>query len=101
MSKVKKIIARNSKELAEALGLSPVDAVEWGVRSLFNDKIISLVKEHEITHEELAKMVGTSRPRMTALLNRRRNDISTDLMLRVLAHLGCIPKISFKKAAGD
>ncbi len=100
MTKVKKIVARNSKELAEALGLSPVETVEWEVRSLLNDKIISLVDENEVTHEKLAKMVGTSRPRMTALLNRRRDDISTDLMLRVLAHLGCIPKISFKKAVG-
>lgn len=101
MGKFKKVVARNSKELAEVLGLSPVDAIEWEVRSLLNDKIVSLVEDKEITHEELAKRVGTSRPRVTALLNRRRSDISTDLMLRVLAHLGCIPKIMFKKAAGD
>lgn len=94
------VITRNAKELAQTLGLSPADAVEWEVRSALNDKIISLVSEARITHEELAQRVGSSRPRITALLNRRRGDISTDLMLRVLAHLGYVPKISFKKVAG-
>ena len=101
MKKSKMIVAHNSRELAEALDLSPADAVEWEVRSVLNNKIIQLVKDSEITHERLAKLVGTSRPRITALLNRRRNDISTDLMFRVLASLGYAPKISFKKVAGD
>ena len=101
MKKSKMIVAHNSRELAEVLDLSPADAVEWEVRSVLNEKIIQLVKASEITHERLAKLVGTSRPRITALLNRRRNDISTDLMFRVLASLGYAPKISFKKVAGE
>ena len=101
MKKSKMIVAHNSRELAEASDLSPADAVEWEVRSVLNEKIIQLVKKSEITHEHLAKLVGTSRPRITALLNKRRNDISTDLMFRVLACLGYTPKISFKKVVGE
>src|ERR1035437_6558458 len=101
MKKSKMIVARNSRELAEALDLSPADAVEWEARSVLNEKIIQLVRDSEITHAHLAKLVGTSRPRITALLNRRRGDISTDLLFRVLACLGYAPKISFKKVAGD
>ena len=100
MSKIKPVIAKNSQQLAEALGLSVADAVEWDFRSILNEKIISLVASLRITHNELAKRVGTSRTRITALLNRRRNDISTDLMLRVIASLGYLPKVSFKKVAG-
>lgn len=96
----KKTIAKNSFELAEILGLSPADAIEWEVRSVLNEKIISLAKNKGITHKELAEQVGTSRPRITALMNRRRGSISTDLMLRVLAHLGVMPKVSFRKLAG-
>jgi len=43
-------------------------------------------------------MAGISRPRITALLNRRRRDISTDLMFRVLASLGYSAKLSLKKS---
>jgi predicted XRE-type DNA-binding protein len=80
------------------LGLDPVESIEWSVRATLNDKIISVVKARRITHFELSAAVGTSRPRITALLNRRRSDISTDLMLRVLAHLGVVPKLTFRKA---
>jgi plasmid maintenance system antidote protein VapI len=58
-----------------------------------------LVKKINITHAELAKLVGSSRTRMTALLNRNTIDISTDLMLRVLAALGYKAKLRVVKAA--
>ena len=100
MKKSKMIVARKSSELAEALDLSPADVVEWEVRSILNEKSVQLVDESRITHVHLAKLAGTSRPRITALLNRRRRDISTDLMFRVLASLGYSAKLSFKKIAG-
>jgi predicted XRE-type DNA-binding protein len=99
MKKDKVVTAKNAYELADALGLEAADAVEWEVRSVLNDKIIDLVEKGNVTHVELAKLAGTSRPRVTALLNRRRDDISTDLMFRVLAALGYVPHISFRKLA--
>ncbi len=99
MKKNKVITAKNTYELANVLGLSPSDAVEWEVRSVLNEKIIELVKKTAVTHVELAKLAGTSRPRLTTLLNRRRDDISTDLMFRVLAALGYVPHLSFRKLA--
>jgi predicted XRE-type DNA-binding protein len=99
VKKNKVIIAKNAYELADVLALSPADVVEWEVRSVLNEKIIELVEKSGLTHAELAKLAGTSRPRITALLNHRRNDISTDLMFRVLAALGYIPHLSFRKLA--
>lgn len=87
--------------MASALELSPSDAVEWEVRSVLNEKLIKLVETVGITHAELAKLAETSRPRITALLNRRRDDISTDLMFRVLAALGYVPHLSFRKLAAS
>lgn len=37
-------------ELAEALSLTPADAVEIEVRSVLNDKVIGMVKKHHLTH---------------------------------------------------
>ena len=99
MKKVKPVVARNAKELAKALGLTPADAVEFEIRSALNDKIIEVVNEHGFTHAQVAKLAHTSRTRVTAILNRNTHDISTDLMLRVLGSLGVQARLQFMKAA--
>ena len=99
MRKVKPVVARNARELAKALGLTPADGFEIEFRSDLNDKIIEVVLERELTHAQVAKLAHTSRTRVTAILNRNTQDISTDLMLRVLASLGVRARLQFKKAA--
>ena len=49
-----------------------------------------------LTHSDVARLAHTSRTRVTAILNRNTHDISTDLMLRVLASLGVQAKLQFK-----
>lgn len=99
MKKTKAIETKNSQELAKFLGLSPADGVEIEVRSDLNSKIIEVVKAKGLTHAEVAKLAHTSRTRITALLNRNTVEISTDLMLRVLASLGYKAKVTFSKAS--
>ena len=98
MKKVKPVVARNARELAKALGLTPADGVEIEIRSDLNDKIIEVVNKRGLTHSQVAKLAHTSRTRVTAILNRNTHDISTDLMLRILASLGVQAKLQFKKA---
>lgn len=93
----KHIAVRGTGELAEALGLSAADAIEMNVRRQINDKIVRAVKESGLTHEAVAKAAGTSRTRVTAILNRNTAQVSTDLMLRVLAALGYRTKVSFAR----
>lgn len=97
--KLKKVKSRSAFELAKLLGLSPADGLEIEIRSDLNDKIIEVVKHKGLTHEQVAKLAHTSRTRITALLNRNTHDISTDLMLRIIASLGVKAKIQFKAAA--
>ncbi len=97
MRKVKTVIARNAGELARAMGLSALDAAEMQVRRQINDKIIQAVRASGLTHVQLAKAAGTSRARLTAILNRNRAHVSTDLMLRILAALGYDAKIAFTR----
>lgn len=99
MKKSKTIIARNAAELADALGLSPADGLEIEIRSDLNDKIIEVVEKKGLTHAQVAKLAKTSRTRVTAILNRNTFEISTDLMLRILAALGVHAKLQFKSAA--
>ncbi len=97
MNKVKPVVVRNARELARALGLSESDAVEMEVRARINDKIIDAVAKSGLTHAAVAKAAGTSRSRLTALLNHDRTHVSTDLMLRILAALGYRTKVSFQR----
>lgn len=99
MKKVKPAVARNARELAAVLGLTPADGLEIEIRSDLNDKIIEVVKTKGLTHDQVARLAHTSRTRVTAILNRNTRDISTDLMLRVLASLGVQAKLQFKSAA--
>lgn len=99
MKKSKSYVARNSEELAQALGLLPEDAVEMEVRSDLNDMIIKAVEQKRLTHAAVAKLAKTSRTRVTAILNRNTHEVSTDLMLRILACLGYRAKIKFYPAA--
>ena len=99
MAKSKVIVAKNSAELADALGLTPADGMEIEFRSQINAKIVALVKKRGLTHAQVAELARTSRTRITALLNLNSNDISTDLMLRVLGVLGVVAKVSFAKVA--
>ena len=95
----KTTIARDARQLAEVLGLTPADAVEMEVRSALNDKIVEIVRRLALTHAQVAKLSGTSRTRITAIMNRNTQDVSMDLLLRILARLGYRAKISFSKAA--
>jgi predicted XRE-type DNA-binding protein len=99
MKKVRAAVARNAQELAKVLGLTPADGMEIEFRSDLNDKIIEVVSKKGLTHADVAKLARTSRTRITAILNRNTQDISTDFMLRVLASLGVQAKLQFKTAA--
>jgi predicted XRE-type DNA-binding protein len=97
MKKAKLIIARNTAELAEAIGLSPADAVNIEIRRKINEKIIQTVASSGLTHAEAAKLARTSRSRLTALLNRNTASVSTDLMLKILLALGYRATIKFSR----
>lgn len=97
MKKAKTIVTRNAEELARALGLSPADAVEMEFRVRLNDKIVEAVTRSGMTHAQVAKAAGTSRTRLTAILNRNTGHVSTDLMLRILASLGYRAKVTFTR----
>ena len=99
MNTVKAVVAKDAAELAEILGLTPADGAEIQLRSDLNDAIIEAVQKSGLTHQQVAKLARTSRSRMTAILNRNTKDVSTDLMLRIMASLGYRAKLAFSRAA--
>ena len=88
MPKVKPVWARTPEALAEALGLPPAEAREWQVRQRLLKRLKEIVRKRRLTHAAIAERAGTSRTRVTAILNDRVDDVSSDLLIRILGSLG-------------
>jgi predicted XRE-type DNA-binding protein len=99
MSKNKTLVARNSKELADVLGLTEADRAALEIQLELAEQIGLEVRRGGMTHAQLAELAGASRPRVTAILNGNLDGVSTDLLLRILAALGVRVRLRFQRAA--
>jgi predicted XRE-type DNA-binding protein len=97
MPKLKPIVAATPEALAGAMGLSPTEAREWQVQHALLTRLKEIVQQQELTHAEIARRSGTSRTRVTAILNDDLKHVSTDLLIRILASLGYRVKVSVIK----
>lgn len=88
-------VAKTVEELAKILDLSIEDTIEMELRSELNAKIIAVVKKRKLTHVTVARLANTSRTRVTALLNCNTHNISTSLMIRILAALGIRTRLTY------
>ena len=98
MSTRKSIVVRTSDELAGVLGLPEARGSEIEARVALVEQIISIVEKTKLTHAQLARAAGTSRSRLTAILNHDTRQVSTDLLLRIAATLGYRARITLVRA---
>jgi predicted XRE-type DNA-binding protein len=94
MRRIKPIIANTPEDLAGAMGLSAAAAKEWRVQHVLLKRLKAIVRNQKVTHAEIARKAGTSRTRVTAILNDDLEHISTDLLIRILGSLGYQVKVS-------
>ena len=99
MPKMKPIVAATPEALAGALGLSSTEVKEWQVQHALVMRLQEIAREHRFTHAEIARRSGTSRTRVTAILNDQIDDVSSDLLIRILAALGYRVSVSVTKIA--
>jgi predicted XRE-type DNA-binding protein len=90
-------IARNSQELARALGLPPAQGAQIELRAALCGKLIAIAESKKLTHAQIARAAETSRSRITAILNRNLHGVSTDLLLRIVSSLGYRARINLTK----
>jgi predicted XRE-type DNA-binding protein len=98
MSKIKPVIAKTPEDLARILGLSGAVAKEWQVQFALLKRLKEIVQREKMTHAQIAARAGTSRTRITAILNDDLEHVSTDLLIRILASLGYRVKVSVTRA---
>jgi predicted XRE-type DNA-binding protein len=94
MPKIKPIVARTPEDLADALGLPRVAAKEWQFQHVLLARLKEITRRQKITHSEIARRAGTSRTRVTSILNDDLQHVSSDLLIRILASLGYHVKVS-------
>jgi predicted XRE-type DNA-binding protein len=85
------------QDLERALDLSPADGAEIETRCALCDQLIAAVEREGLTHAQVARAAGTSRTRVTAILNHNLQGVSTDLMLRILGAVGYRARITLTK----
>lgn len=88
MSRVKPLVAGTPEALAETLGLPLADAKEWQVQYALLKHLKDIVRKRRLTHAVIAERAGTSRTRVTAILNDKLENVSSDLLIRILGSLG-------------
>jgi predicted XRE-type DNA-binding protein len=98
MAKSKTVVAKNALELTKVLGLKAADAYEWEVQANLLTKLREVVTKSKLTHEQVAKKAGTSRTRITSILNANLDHVSTDLLIRILGSLGYEVNVSVSRA---
>ncbi len=98
MSKTKPIVAKTPEDLAKIMGLPAALAKEWRVQHVLLSRLKEIVRREKMTHAQIAAKAGTSRTRITAILNDDLEHVSTDLLIRILASLGYRVKVSVTRA---
>jgi predicted XRE-type DNA-binding protein len=98
MPKIKPVVAGTPEELAATLGLPAAAAREWQIQHVLVKRLKEVARRQKITHAEIARRAGTSRTRVTAILNDDLDHVSSDLLIRILASLGYRVKVSVVKA---
>lgn len=80
-------ISKNVKELAADLGLNNAEALVMELKSqLYKQAAKSIVKS-KLTHEDIAKKIGTSRSRITRIANMGENSLSLELLIKIIVTL--------------
>jgi predicted XRE-type DNA-binding protein len=98
MPKIKPVIAGTPEDIADALGLPRVAAEQWQFQHVLLARLKEVVRRQKLTHLEIAKLAGTSRTRVTSILNNDLAHVSSDLLIRILASLGYRVRVSVVKS---
>src|SRR5881398_1933685 len=98
MPEIKRIVARTPEDLTDALGIPRVAAEEWQFHHILLARLKEITRRQKITHLEIARRAGTSRTRVTSILNDDLQHASSDLLIRILASLGYRVEVSVVKS---
>lgn len=80
-------LSKQAKTLAEDLGLNELDAAVMELKAKLYQQASSSIQKSKLTHEAIAKKVGTSRARITRISNLGENSLSMELLIKIIVAL--------------
>ncbi len=80
-------ISKAAQKMADDLGLTAIDAYMMELKSKLYTKCAESIKSSTLTHEEIAKSIGTSRARISRLANMGENSVSMEILIKLIAVL--------------
>jgi len=83
--KIKTVTTKTPESLARTLGLSGIEAQEWQVQHTLLKRLRQVVRDEALTHADVAKRGASSRTRVTSILNGNLDNVSSDLLIRLLS----------------
>ena len=83
--------------MARTLRVSGVEAHEWQVQHVLLKRLQQIVRDGALTHAEIARRGRSSRTRVTSILNGNLDNVSSDLLIRLLGALGYRVKVSVSR----
>ena len=95
--KAKTVVAKTPEALARTLMLTTAVSQEWQVQHALLKGLRRIVRDETLTHADVAKRAGSSRTRVTAILDGNLDNVSSDLLIRLLGALGCRVQVSVSR----
>lgn len=80
-------LSKQAKALAEDLGLNELDAAVMELKAKLYQQASTSIQKSKLTHEAIAKKVGTSRARITRISNLGENSLSMELLIKIIVAL--------------
>ncbi len=80
-------LSKQAKALAEDLGLNELDAAVMELKAKLYKQASASIQKSKLTHEAIAKKVGTSRARITRISNLGENSLSMELLIKIIIAL--------------
>lgn len=80
-------LSKNTKELANDLGLSDAEAAVMELKAQLYQQASKSILKSKLTHEDIAKKIGTSRARITRIANLGENSLSMELLVKIIVAL--------------
>jgi predicted XRE-type DNA-binding protein len=78
---------KQARALAADLNLNEAEAVVMELKSQLYQQAAKSIAKSKLTHEDIAKKIGTSRARITRIANLGENSLSMELLVKIIVTL--------------
>ncbi len=91
------VVTKNAKELGDALGLNECDTALMEHKVELSQMAVKAISKSGLTVNEVVKLSGVARSKVSAIKNGALAGISCDLFIKVISATGA--KLTFKMAS--